>query len=177
MGRIHRYGQEHDCLIFNFVAVNTREGRVLAKLLEISTRRRGDRGRRLEIKDCSGALLRADRQKLGESCEARDQAAALIGEAGGNEAWMQAWPADVPANKCLSLKEADACGRSGKAPDRGSPRAGRGRLRLGEQCRPDREVLQHQVVGAAGEVLAAGPAVRRLLHGACSQYPAGRVRP
>ena len=34
MGRIHRYGQEHDCLIFNFVAVNTREGRVLQKLLE-----------------------------------------------------------------------------------------------------------------------------------------------
>ncbi len=34
MGRIHRYGQEHDCLIFNFVAVNTNEGRVLAKLLE-----------------------------------------------------------------------------------------------------------------------------------------------
>ena len=33
MGRIHRYGQEHDCLIFNFVAVNTREGRVLQKLL------------------------------------------------------------------------------------------------------------------------------------------------
>lgn len=34
MGRIHRYGQEHDCLILNFVAVNTREGRVLQKLLE-----------------------------------------------------------------------------------------------------------------------------------------------
>lgn len=34
MGRIHRYGQEHDCLIFNFVALNTREGRVLHKLLE-----------------------------------------------------------------------------------------------------------------------------------------------
>ena len=34
IGRIHRYGQEHDCLIFNFVAVNTREGRVLAKLLD-----------------------------------------------------------------------------------------------------------------------------------------------
>jgi len=33
MGRIHRYGQEHDCLIFNFAAMNTREGRVLAKLL------------------------------------------------------------------------------------------------------------------------------------------------
>ena len=33
VGRIHRYGQEHDCLIFNFVAANTREGRVLEKLL------------------------------------------------------------------------------------------------------------------------------------------------
>ncbi len=29
MGRIHRYGQRHDCLIFNFVATNTIEGRVL----------------------------------------------------------------------------------------------------------------------------------------------------
>jgi len=34
MGRIHRYGQEHDCLIHNFVASNTREGRVLERLLE-----------------------------------------------------------------------------------------------------------------------------------------------
>lgn len=34
MGRIHRYGQENDCLIFNFVGINTREGRVLAKLLD-----------------------------------------------------------------------------------------------------------------------------------------------
>jgi superfamily II DNA or RNA helicase len=33
MGRIHRYGQEHDCLVFNFVAQNTREGRVLEMLL------------------------------------------------------------------------------------------------------------------------------------------------
>lgn len=33
MGRIHRYGQEHDCVIFNFVALNTREGRVLEMLL------------------------------------------------------------------------------------------------------------------------------------------------
>ncbi len=33
MGRIHRYGQAKDCLIFNFAAVNTREGRVLEKLL------------------------------------------------------------------------------------------------------------------------------------------------
>ena len=34
MGRIHRYGQREDCLIFNFVAANTIEGRVLDRLLE-----------------------------------------------------------------------------------------------------------------------------------------------
>lgn len=34
MGRIHRYGQKEDCLIFNFVATNTVEGHVLQKLLE-----------------------------------------------------------------------------------------------------------------------------------------------
>ncbi len=34
MGRIHRYGQVEDCLIFNFVATNTIEGRVLRRLLE-----------------------------------------------------------------------------------------------------------------------------------------------
>ncbi len=34
MGRIHRYGQRKDCLIFNFVATNTVEGRVLRRLLD-----------------------------------------------------------------------------------------------------------------------------------------------
>ena len=34
MGRIHRYGQQFDCLIFNFVATNTIEGRVLNRLQE-----------------------------------------------------------------------------------------------------------------------------------------------
>ena len=34
MGRIHRYLQERDCLIFNFVSTNTREGRVLDTLFE-----------------------------------------------------------------------------------------------------------------------------------------------
>jgi len=34
MGRIHRYGQKKNCLIFNFVATNTIEGRVLQRLLE-----------------------------------------------------------------------------------------------------------------------------------------------
>jgi superfamily II DNA or RNA helicase len=34
MGRIHRYLQTKDCFIFNFVATNTIEGKVLQKLLE-----------------------------------------------------------------------------------------------------------------------------------------------
>ena len=34
MGRIHRYLQEKDCLILNFVSTNTREGRVLEKLFD-----------------------------------------------------------------------------------------------------------------------------------------------
>jgi len=34
MGRIHRYGQEKDCYIQNFVATNTREGRVFEKLFD-----------------------------------------------------------------------------------------------------------------------------------------------
>ena len=34
MGRIHRYGQDKDCLILNFVSTNTREGRVLEKLFD-----------------------------------------------------------------------------------------------------------------------------------------------
>ena len=34
MGRIHRYGQQKDVYIFNLVATDTREGRVLAKMFE-----------------------------------------------------------------------------------------------------------------------------------------------
>jgi len=34
MGRIHRYGQTKDCLIFNYVATNTVEGHVLQRLLD-----------------------------------------------------------------------------------------------------------------------------------------------
>jgi superfamily II DNA/RNA helicase len=34
VGRIHRYGQERDCLIINFVSQSTREGRVLQRLLD-----------------------------------------------------------------------------------------------------------------------------------------------
>ena len=32
MGRIHRYGQKKDVLVFNMVASNTREGQVLGKI-------------------------------------------------------------------------------------------------------------------------------------------------
>src|SRR5208283_2640314 len=34
MGRIHRYGQEKNCLILNFISTNTREGRVMQKIFE-----------------------------------------------------------------------------------------------------------------------------------------------
>lgn len=34
MGRIHRYGQEHEVHIYNLVAVNTKEGRILDRLFE-----------------------------------------------------------------------------------------------------------------------------------------------
>lgn len=34
MGRVHRYGQRHDVHIYNMVAVDTREGRILEKLFE-----------------------------------------------------------------------------------------------------------------------------------------------
>lgn len=44
VGRIHRYGQEKDCIIFNFVAQNTREGRVLQKLIERLIEIRDDLG-------------------------------------------------------------------------------------------------------------------------------------
>lgn len=34
MGRVHRYGQQHEVHIYNLVAVSTREGRILEKLFE-----------------------------------------------------------------------------------------------------------------------------------------------
>src|SRR5439155_12528766 len=44
VGRIHRYGQEKNCLVFNFVAQNTREGRVLQTLIERLKEIRDDLG-------------------------------------------------------------------------------------------------------------------------------------
>ena len=57
MGRIHRYGQEKDCLIFNFVAANTREGRVLQKLLERLARDRGGARHATKVFDVVGEVL------------------------------------------------------------------------------------------------------------------------
>ena len=34
MGRIHRYGQQYECFVFNLVAKDTREGEVLARMFE-----------------------------------------------------------------------------------------------------------------------------------------------
>ena len=44
VGRIHRYGQEKNCIVFNFVAQNTREGRVLQTLIELLKEIREDLG-------------------------------------------------------------------------------------------------------------------------------------
>ena len=60
MGRIHRYGQEHDCLIYNFVAVNTREGRVLHRLLERLSEIRKELGTD-QVFDVVGEIFPANR--------------------------------------------------------------------------------------------------------------------
>ena len=64
VGRIHRYGQEHDCLIFNFVAQNTREGRVLQKLLERLREIRNELGHRPGVRRGRRGL---PRQPAGEA--------------------------------------------------------------------------------------------------------------
>ncbi len=55
MGRIHRYGQKRDCFVFNLLHPQTREGRVLEKLmekLELMRERLGD-----TVYDVIGTLL------------------------------------------------------------------------------------------------------------------------
>lgn len=56
MGRVHRIGQKYDVYIFNFVATNTIEGRVLARLLEKLDEIRADLGDR--VFDVVGMILR-----------------------------------------------------------------------------------------------------------------------
>ena len=64
MGRIHRYGQEKDCLIFNFVATNTREGRVLQKLLDRLREIRNE----LDTDRSSTSSARSFRQHTSSAC-------------------------------------------------------------------------------------------------------------
>jgi superfamily II DNA or RNA helicase len=58
MGRIHRYGQEHSVQIYNLVADNTREGDVLAAVLEKLGQMREDLGKE-NVYDIIGDLLSA----------------------------------------------------------------------------------------------------------------------
>jgi superfamily II DNA or RNA helicase len=55
MGRIHRIGQQSDCFIFNFVAENTIEGKLLSRLLEKLDEMRDDLGGR--VYDVVGEVL------------------------------------------------------------------------------------------------------------------------
>jgi hypothetical protein len=58
MGRIHRIGQPNDVYIFNFVAANTVEGRVLTRLLAKLEEIRGAMGDR--VFDVVGQLMRVN---------------------------------------------------------------------------------------------------------------------
>ena len=55
MGRIHRYGQKRDCYVFNMLYPETREGRVLERLLEKLERMRERLGD--SVYDVVGSLL------------------------------------------------------------------------------------------------------------------------
>ncbi len=55
MGRIHRIGQEHRCVVFNFCAENTVEGKLLTRLFEKLDAMRADLGGR--VYDVVGQLL------------------------------------------------------------------------------------------------------------------------
>ncbi len=55
MGRIHRYGQRRDCFVFNMLYSETREGRVLARLMEKLERMRERLGD--TVYDVIGTLL------------------------------------------------------------------------------------------------------------------------
>ena len=64
MGRIHRIGQEYDVYIFNFLAVNTIEGKILHRLLEKLNEIKLALGGR--VFDVIGLLLRLNDVKLEE---------------------------------------------------------------------------------------------------------------
>ena len=73
MGRIHRYGQTKDCLILNFVAENTREGRVMEKLLDKLEEISSELGRD-HVFDVVGELLQPNEiERLFREMYARNQ--------------------------------------------------------------------------------------------------------
>lgn len=78
MGRIHRYGQTKDCLILNFVAENTREGRVMEKLLTKLEEISSELGRD-HVFDVVGELLQPNEiERLFRDMYARNQSEAVI---------------------------------------------------------------------------------------------------
>ncbi|HIP75343.1 MAG TPA: DEAD/DEAH box helicase, partial [Thermococcus paralvinellae] len=60
IGRIHRYGQKKDVYIFNLVAANTREGRVLSRLLDKLEQIREDLGSD-KVFDVIGEIFQGER--------------------------------------------------------------------------------------------------------------------
>jgi len=109
MGRIHRYGQEHSVQIFNLVADNTREGDVLAAVLEKLGQMREDLGKE-NVYDIIGDLLSAaeladlvqravkERQSLDEI---RAQVASTV-DANEQRRQMQAALVDALASNMMS---------------------------------------------------------------------------
>lgn len=78
MGRIHRYRQTKDCLILNFVAENTREGRVMEKLLTKLEEISSELGRD-HVFDVVGELLQPNEiERLFRDMYARNQSEAVI---------------------------------------------------------------------------------------------------
>ncbi len=71
MGRIHRYGQEKDCLIFNFVSTNTREGRVLAEAVRAAARRSRTTSTRSTPARSSTCWATSSRPTSWSACSAR----------------------------------------------------------------------------------------------------------
>lgn len=73
MGRIHRYGQTKDCIILNFVAENTREGRVMERLLTKLDEISAELGRD-HVFDVVGELLQPNEiERLFRDMYARNQ--------------------------------------------------------------------------------------------------------
>ena len=97
MGRIHRYGQARDVAIINLVAVSTREGRVLARLLEKL--------------DAIRAALRSDKVfdvigRLFENVSLMDMILGAATEDGEREA-LAAQDASLTAERVAALDQAE----------------------------------------------------------------------